>query len=59
MLYASDLIRFISNVPVLTDGTIPTNTIETNASFASVLYDPTYSLSVVARLVQKDLKMVK
>lgn len=56
MRYASDLVRFISNIPVLTDGTIPTNTVESNEPFVSLLYTPTYSLSTVARLTQDLLK---
>ena len=55
MAFSADLIRFISNIPVLNDGTIPVNSIETNESFSSTLYEPTYSLSVVARLVQSTL----
>jgi hypothetical protein len=52
MAYAADLIRFVSNVPVLNDGTIPINQIETTETFISDLYSPVYSLSTVARMVQ-------
>ncbi|WZK93583.1 hypothetical protein [Bacillus phage BvP] len=55
MTYPADLIRFISTIPVLNDGTIPLNTIKTSGSFVSPLYDPTYSLSILARLTQSVL----
>ncbi|AXH71137.1 hypothetical protein BSP38_095 [Bacillus phage BSP38] len=55
MTYSADLIRFISAVPVLNDGTIPLNTINNNNGFVSKLYEPTYSLSVLARLTQSVL----
>jgi hypothetical protein len=54
-MYSAELIRFITGVPVLNDGTIPINTIASNANFVSKLYTPTYALSTVARLVQPDL----
>jgi hypothetical protein len=59
MTYSADLIRFVSNVPVLNDGTIPVNTIETNETFFSDLYEPVYALSTVARLVQGDINSGK
>ncbi|AYJ75556.1 hypothetical protein BSP21_221 [Bacillus phage BSP21] len=52
MSYSGDLIRFISSIPVLNDGTIPLNTINTNEPFVSKLYDPVYSLSTLARITQ-------
>jgi len=54
MKYATDLIRLISNVPVLIDGTVPLNQVEDDP-FVSILYTPTYSLSTVARLTQNLL----
>jgi hypothetical protein len=59
MTYSADLIRFVSNVPVLNDGTIPVNTIETNESFISDLYEPVYALSTVARMVQGEINSGK
>ena len=53
MSYSNDLIRFISSVPVLGDGTIPMNTIDSEQPFVSTLYDPVYSLTVIARKVQE------
>jgi hypothetical protein len=52
MAYTADLVRFVSNIPVLNDGTIPINQIETTETFTSDLYSPVYSLSTVARMVQ-------
>lgn len=54
MAYAEDLIRFISNIPTLADGTIPVS-----PNFQSEMYEPVYSLSTVARLVQSELKSGK
>lgn len=45
----ADLIRFISNIPVINDGTIPQNLIAGTASFTSSLYTPVWSLSILAR----------
>lgn len=51
-----DLVRFISNIPVLNDGTIPLNTMDgTNSGFTSTMFTPVYSLSALARMVQKVL----
>lgn len=44
-----DLIRFISNIPVLNDGTIPTNTISDGISYTSTIWTPVYAMSVLAR----------
>jgi hypothetical protein len=59
MTYSADLIRFVSNVPVLNDGTIPINTIETTESFMSDLFEPVYALSTVARMVQGEINSGK
>jgi hypothetical protein len=59
MTYSADLIRFVSNVPVLNDGTIPVNTIETTESFISDLFEPVYALSTVARMVQGEINSGK
>lgn len=56
MAYASNLVRFISNVPVLSDGTIPINMVDEGVPFTSDLYEANYSLSAVARMVQSLLK---
>jgi hypothetical protein len=51
-----DLIRFISNIPVLSDGTIPLNTMSSsNVPYASTLYTPDFSLSILARQTQTVL----
>lgn len=51
-----DLIKFISNIPVLNDGTIPLNVIGDNSTgFTSDMYTPVYSLSALARMVQPTL----
>lgn len=49
MQQPADLIRFISNVPILSDGTIPQNTISGGATFTSNIWTPVYSLSILAR----------
>lgn len=55
-----DLVRFVSNVPVLNDGTIPLNQMDgTNSSFSSSMYTPVWSLSALARMVQSDLNSDK
>jgi hypothetical protein len=56
MAYSAELVRFVSSIPILNDGTIPTNSIDSGSTFASTLYDATYSLSVVARLTQDLIK---
>jgi hypothetical protein len=56
MTFPNDLLRFVSTVPVLSDGTIPVNTIETNESFVSTMYDSAPAVSVVARIVKKDIE---
>jgi hypothetical protein len=58
MTFSADLIRFISDIPVLNDGTLPLNSV-TDDQFKSTLYDPTYSLSTVARFVQDDLSKLE
>ncbi|AGY48498.1 hypothetical protein Spock_98 [Bacillus phage Spock] len=45
------LVRFISTVTVLPDGTIPFNTMNEAPMYVSQLYKPVFSLSSVARLV--------
>jgi len=59
MSYSNDLIRFISGVPVLGDGTIPMNTIDAEQPFASELYDPVYALTIIARKVQELISRSK
>jgi hypothetical protein len=55
-----DLVRFVSNVPVLNDGTIPLNQMDgTNSGFTSNMYTPVWSLSALARMVQQDLNSDK
>lgn len=55
----SDLIRFISNIPILNDGTVPINSLESSELFVSDLYEPTYALSALARLTQRTLNSDK
>lgn len=50
-----DLIRFISGIRVMEDGTIPLNDLESDHEFESRWYKPTYSLSVLGRITQNDL----
>jgi hypothetical protein len=45
----ADLVRFISNVPVMSDGTIALNTISGGATFTSNIWTPVYSLSILSR----------
>lgn len=45
----ADLVRFISNLPVMGDGTVALNTISGGATFTSSLWTPVYSLSILAR----------
>jgi len=54
-----DLVKFVSSVPVLSDGTIPFNVLDDSKEFVSTLYKPVYSLSSVARLVLEDIKTDK
>lgn len=54
-----DLIRFISDIPVLSDGTIPVNRTDDVAQFVSDMYTPVYSLSALARITQGTLKSDK
>lgn len=55
-----DLVRFISNIPVLNDGTIPLNTMSgTGSGFTSVMYTPVYALSALARMTQPVLNSDK
>ena len=49
------LVRFISGIPVLNDGTIPLNTMDDTPQFVSDMYQPVYALSSVARLTQSIL----
>jgi hypothetical protein len=51
-----DLVRFISDVPVLNDGTIPINTLDETPLYYSYMYEPVYSLSAIARITQGVLK---
>jgi hypothetical protein len=46
----ADLIRFISNIPVLGDGTVPVNTMVENVDYVSPLYTPDFTLSMLARM---------
>ncbi|GAA5351232.1 hypothetical protein [Bacillus licheniformis] len=55
MAFSSDLIRFISGIPVLNDGTIPLNNITDDDAFESKLYKPTYALTVLSRITQNEL----
>lgn len=55
-----DLVRFVQNVPVLNDGTIPLNQMDgTNSGFTSTMYTPVFALSALARMVQSDLNSDK
>lgn len=45
-----DLIRFISNIPVLDDGTVPLNKMVDAVGYVSDMYTPDYTLSVLARM---------
>jgi hypothetical protein len=45
----ADLVRFISNVPVMSDGTIPQNIIDGVATFHSNMFTPVYALSILSR----------
>lgn len=55
----TDLIRFISNIPVLNDGTVPVSTLDSRETFVSTLYDANYILSSLARFTQDDLNSGK
>lgn len=50
-----ELIRYISGLPIANDGTIVRNEMDTDDTFESELYTPTYSVSVLARIVQNTL----
>lgn len=52
----ADLLRFISNIPVLSDGTIPLNTMNDSVSTMPSVYTPTFTLSTLARMTQDILK---
>ncbi|ALA07782.1 hypothetical protein PBC6_190 [Bacillus phage PBC6] len=54
-----DLVKFVSSVTVLSDGTIPFNVLGDTTEFVSTLYKPVYSLSSVARLTLEDIKADK
>jgi hypothetical protein len=56
MAFPNDLLRFVSTVPLLNDGTIPLNTIDSTNSFVSTLYDATPAVSVIARTVKKEIE---
>jgi hypothetical protein len=43
------LVRFISGIPVASDGTINLNSMDSDGSFISDLYTPSFSISVLAR----------
>lgn len=45
----ADLVRFISNVPIMSDGTIPQNVITGISTFTSSMFTPVYALSILAR----------
>lgn len=55
----SELIRFISGIPVLNDGTVPVNTLDSEAAFKSDLYTATYAVSSIARITQDVLNSDK
>lgn len=55
----ADLVRFIRNIPVLTDGTVPLNALEAESQFHSELYEPTFALSTIARMTQDVLNSDK
>ncbi len=44
----SDLIRFLSDIKVTSDGTVPMSNLEHSDIFVSELYEPEYSVSVLA-----------
>lgn len=54
-----DLVKFVSNINVLSDGTIPFNVLDDTQQFVSTLYKPVYSLSSVARLTLEDINSDK
>lgn len=54
-----DLVRFVSSVPVLPDGTIPLNEMGNTTQFVSSLYTPSFSVSALARLTLDDIKQNK
>ncbi|AXQ67767.1 hypothetical protein KIOSHI_107 [Bacillus phage Kioshi] len=54
-----DLVRFVSSVPVLTDGTIPLNEMGNTPQFVSSLYTPSFSVSALARLTLEDIRQNK
>lgn len=54
-----DLIRFISDIPVLNDGTIPINILDNTSTFTSEMYTPVYALSALARMTQDVLNSDK
>ncbi|AFQ96516.1 putative membrane protein [Bacillus phage vB_BceM_Bc431v3] len=54
-----DLIRFVSSVPVLPDGTIPLNEMGTTVQYTSTLYTPSFSVSALARLTLEDIQRNK
>lgn len=45
----ADLVRFISNIPVLNDGTIPQNVLSDGIIFNSAMFTPVWSLSIFTR----------
>jgi hypothetical protein len=54
-----DLVRFISDIPVLNDGIIPINTLDETPLYYSYMFEPVYSLSAIARITQGVLKSDK
>lgn len=56
MAYSVDLVRFITAIPVGSDGRLVKNNIDSGEEFVSELFTPSYSLSVLARLVQKHIE---
>jgi hypothetical protein len=54
-----DLVRFVSDIPVLSDGTIPINTMDGRELYYSYMYEPVYNLSAIARITQNVLNSDK
>jgi hypothetical protein len=45
----ADLVRFISNIPVMNDGSIPQNILSDGILFSSAMFTPVWALSVFTR----------
>jgi len=54
-----ELIRYISNIAIASDGTIIRNEITTGNTYVSDLYTPTYAVSVLARITYNMLNSDK